>query len=813
MVDLTVGYVSGIIAATVYVIQFFLPNVLILLLVGILNDTNSVVTWSVVGRQLHSSFWPILLDSDTATSRGVRTTVTLVTWLRPLTLILLAIAAVVTPLGLSDFVGPSGQPTLVPFSYHRDGSPMTYGTAPRSGLGFTRSCGDFLPRQCPGTTVQINYSDNGTTFSAELPNDDYDMRIPKNLANLYQSGLAGQAQTVSSFFDIQWRHYSYAVQRGSNNRSRYLVGIYRQLTSVLLNDALEPVEGLIVDTQSGGVGFRNHTVPQGLTLGADWTEDILFIEPETVCVDTNLTLEFMILPFEYRGGSIVNLSLVDQGGFVNLNHTYPLIDLTDTQTDPKLKERAYKAAWQTNALTMVYLNVTRPSPNSFSYLKSEIGRHFPLSSRVGSYDSFTTSSSWGGLIDAPFAYSNGSLSNSSSSYDDPATVYSNPFGINSGNFSDINLICQGAGGNDLANITNIGAACGLVFGAARRKDGTESLIFEPESWWTQPLYSCASTTKAVIKTVRFKYNSTSQYDLKDLHVLNMTDKVYEKENDKPLWGVENPNMTLASVTPLWGLISPEHENAVNLSTVRSDRLYLPGRPLIGVSDLPGYQNVPGTDGPQRALLSAYDIGSSSVVTDYSGKTNIAMYAKWQEYSRSASTTAKIINLVWTDIAANSLVGTKSWISGSALPPNLSKRDGSPSNDAAVDVPVTVYEHRIRYRWVFAIPAAIVMFLAAIVGLAALMFALMGKARPSRIRHYLFQLSPGRILTNFLYPGVCSGNAPTRIWIDQVGRNSVTLNQDLPGAAEPQVLSSTLSPKERALTSSCLVEYSRGENGT
>ncbi|ERF69815.1 hypothetical protein EPUS_08016 [Endocarpon pusillum Z07020] len=681
---------------------------------------------------------------------------------------------------------------------------MAYGTAPRSDLGFSRSCEDILPRQCPGTTVQINYSDNGTTFTAEIPDEDYDTRIPKSLATLYQSGLAGQAQTVSSFFDIQWRHYSYAVHRASSTGSRYLVGTYRQLTSVLLNDALEPIEGLIVDTQSGGVGFRNHTVPQGLTFGADWTEDILFIEPETACVDTNLTLEFMIFPFENRGSSIVNLSLVDQGGFVNLNRTYPRIELTDTQTDPKLKERAYKAAWQTNALTMVYLNVTRPSPNSFSYLKSEIERHFPLSTRVGSYDSFTTSDRWGVLIDAPWAYSNGSVFNTSrSSFDDPATFYSNPFNINLGNFSDINLICQGAGANDLANITNIGAACGLVFGAARRKDGSESLIFEPESWWTQPLYSCASATKAVIKTVQFRYNSTSQYDLKALQILNITDKVYKKENNTPLWGVENPNMTLGSVTPLWGLISPEHENAVNLSTVRSDRLYLPGHPSGGVSSLPGYQNVPGTDGPQSALSSAYSIGSSKDVTNYSGKTNIAI----------APTTAKIINLVWTDIAANSLVGTKSWISGSALPPNLAKRDGSLSNNAAVDVPVTVYEHQIRYRWVFAIPAAIVMFLAALIGLAALMFALMGKARPSHIRHYLFQLAPGRILTNFLYPGVCSGNAPTRIWIDQVGRNSVTLYQDLPGATEPQVLSSTLLPKERALTSSCQVEYSRGETGT
>lgn len=312
MVDLRVGYVSGIIAAAVYAMQFLLPNAIVLILVGLLEDTNSAVTWSVVGRHLDSSFWPVLLRADTTASRRVSTTVRLVAWLRPLLLILVAIAAIVTPLGLHEFVGPSRQPTLVPFSYLRDTSPMGYGTAPRSDMGFTRTCGDRLPAQCPGTTVQINYSKNATTFSAEIPNDDYDMRIPKELAVLYQSGLDGQAQTVSSFFDIQWRQYTYSIQEGANHGSRYVVDVYRQLTSMLLNDALEPVEGLIVDTKRGGIGFRNHTIPRGLTFGGDWTEDILFLEPETACVDINLTLEFMILPFHASTASVANLSLVDR---------------------------------------------------------------------------------------------------------------------------------------------------------------------------------------------------------------------------------------------------------------------------------------------------------------------------------------------------------------------------------------------------------------------------------------------------------------------------------------------------------------------
>jgi hypothetical protein len=39
-----------------------------------------------------------------------------------------------------------------------------------------------------------------------------------------------------------------------------------------------------------------------------------------------------------------------------------------------------------------------------------------------------------------------------------------------------------------------------------------------------------------------------------------------------------------------------------------------------------------------------------------------MMAKWRELSASQATAAKIPNLIWTDLAANMLVGTKSLLS-------------------------------------------------------------------------------------------------------------------------------------------------------
>jgi hypothetical protein len=181
-----------------------------------------------------------------------------------------------------------------------------------------------------------------------------------------------------------------------NNGSDFLIGDYRQLTSLLLNDKIEAVEGLIVDTHNGGIGFRNHSIPVGaLAYGAEWTEDILFIQPETQCVDTNLTFDFL-LP-NVSGLSYTSMdapSLTDRGGFKNIDRNYEWWHLEDlgnnTQETLDLRERAYKAAWLNNGLTMLFMNVTGDTiglGDRFSYIDSFIGKQFPLIDIRSDYNS------------------------------------------------------------------------------------------------------------------------------------------------------------------------------------------------------------------------------------------------------------------------------------------------------------------------------------------------------------------------------------------------------------------------------------------
>ncbi|KAK5947836.1 hypothetical protein OHC33_011132 [Knufia fluminis] len=791
--ELTVGYVSGLIAALIFVLQILLPNVLVVVVVGLLTKSHSAVTWSVVERNLLSSLWPVFLNADSAVSDRVELSVRLLTWMRPLGLGLIAIAAVVTPLGLYEEVAPDRQPQPSTMTYLPDTGPFGIGTLPRNHAGFSRLCGSFQPLQCPGTTVVIEYDEeydpidnvtllsNGTISKGEY----YDTRIPEFLWELYQSGLSLQSRSVSSFFDIETRQFTFRKQSNFGIDKPYTVDFFQYLKSIHLDNALKPVEGLVTDTISGGVGFRHHTAPTISGTAAEWSEDILFIEPEIVCVPSNLSYEFQ-LPWETDplGPQVTNLSIVDEGGFVDIMPEYPILDLNDTQRDPQLWNRAYKAAWMTNAYTMVYMNITRPAPHAFAYMNSKVGQRWPLTKdqAMGVSPYSANFQPYYGMVQPPTYMSNYTFAKY------PEANYSNPFGISMSNYSSIHVICSGAGGQDTANTTRPSVVCGLVFGAARRTDGDESLAFVPGTWWKQPIYSCAGISKATIKSVQFVYNVTegSKDTLEALSVQTIQDKEYEDVEHMPLWGVETVDVKYADIAQLWGLISPARQKLVNLITVQSPRLYLPGY----MGDL-NYQRqgagyLPGASGPVDIMTSLFDsLSASDGTQDYSGKTNVATLLRWREASKTAAGVSIMLRRIWTDKAANLLTGTRGWNTRTLTPGNLlpnprkRQRQSQIVNDHAeieTLVPVTIYKKRVRYRGQFAIPAFLSIALVGLTSVGALILSILRKSTPAKINHYLKQLSTGRLLSAMQHPGESDQEASTEEWLSQVGHKSVQVDQ-------------------------------------
>lgn len=340
---------------------------------------------------------------------------------------------------------------------------------------------------------------------------------------------------------------------------------------------------------------------------------------------------------------------------------------------------------------------------------------------------------------------------------------------------------------DFGNPNNFAAACGLVYGVPRRIDSNSSqIVFEPGSNWSVPLYSCIMTVKATIKRVTFRFNGSD--DLSGLKVTEINNKVYPNEESKPFWGIESSdNEMLYDFNPLWGLVSSPDQGNISLYTLRQESLYLPGfESGLEFSSIGGQENLPGIHFYSDALANVFMISDgnwgNTAIPDYTGIKNQGIYRRWQKLSGTAEGTAKILNLIWTDLSSNAVVGTRG-LHGTRLQGYSSSIVSEPSSKTPA---VKFMQRRVRYHWAYAIPALIVLALTAVIALATLFFTLMGRVNVTRLRQYLNKTSQGRILTTYLYgprsETVARGpptpqkrkRGATRRWVENMGRNPVTV---------------------------------------
>lgn len=351
--------------------------------------------------------------------------------------------------------------------------------------------------------------------------------------------------------------------------------------------------------------------------------------------------------------------------------------------------------------------------------------------------------------------------------------------------------CGGTTSQSPSNINSSLIACGLVLGAATRIDGGDDLILDPDTRWKIPLYSCATAMKATIKTVEFQYNGTG---LDALKVRSLKPKTYEDGNE-PVWGVENvPRQSIDTAPPMWGIIGPNTTvsqstlDGYDISSIKAESLYLPGYmdqnyPLLrGLNSVPvgTGQNLPGVEFYNQALMTAYTINVAGFnpEADYSGARSLALYAKWQRLLQSADGAASIINLVWTDIATNAVVGTKGWgLNAAASRISSSISDSSPVS-SNTNVPVTVYGSHIRYQIPYAVPAFVT--LAVTTALLCLLIALLIMRRTGlkRLRMFLESTTIGRVLSPFIQADdATSETSSSKDWVKSVGQQKVMITPE------------------------------------
>jgi hypothetical protein len=368
------------------------------------------------------------------------------------------------------------------------------------------------------------------------------------------------------------------------------------------------------------------------------------------------------------------------------------------------------------------------------------------------------------------------------------------------------LVTQGFGNADWANISNIVAASGIMLGAASPVENGNRR-FDPGSNWTAPIYSCATTIKVYIMDVSFIINGTS--DLANLKIFSAVPRNYTSNDTTPLWAVENTGMLIGEVDPFWAVVDDQFEDWPSLWTVRKDHMYLPAGRSIFDDYLGSTTSHASAEAPGCALGTTYSSATRSSSTDglpdYSSASNYPLYLKWQNLSRTAETSSTIINLIWTDIMANYVVGTRS---------NIGAYGSVSSNSSTHSGPlirVGQFNHAIQYQMVYAIPAFIFLFIYLVVLIASIIMLVRRRVGFRTLKSLLNRTTVGRAITTERH-GHTAGveTMSTAKWIETYGMEDVGIRKKL-GRSETgfKSVKSVRSVKTESLSG----KSDRSENAT
>ncbi|KAH8926858.1 hypothetical protein BT69DRAFT_1347711 [Atractiella rhizophila] len=590
---LSVAQVATLINLGIFIVQFTLGLGLVLCLISFIKTTNSAVTWSNLAKTLHSSLWPTILSTDSASRKGLDRRVLLFNGLVIVTWILTAVAGVITPLGLDT--GRKERPhQTVRTRYVTDDSYVGKSMSPRDDYRSGRFCGyptgdPLLPPvnlACPGQDIRSSI-------------------IPLNITTKFSPEYSTLA--------MQFRNFYNGIYDERYNDTLLSMGYTVQMESFILREGIFAIEGAVVDMgdQRPGIGLLNHTFPAIDNNGATWNQDVLWIEPVTECINTNLTLQFT----SNASLEAEEVKLVDHGGFWNLTNPAPTF-AADYWEGQKINlwERSFATAARLNNLMMDARNLSRNQTFEgftvpLNKTLSEGSVTFPEFSTFFGFDSY---------------------------YDDAALNASS--------------LCTAYGGRDPVNMSTVQVQCSYVLGAPNRLDHGDPRRREGNVTWYQPLHFCASTVRLAIQTLEFKYNQTEQR-LSELDIKRDPENIQRNV----LWGMENlDSWILNYIEPVYGRVNDEwgvqHDDP-DLHTIRSDRFYIPAGSEIAPFLWEALQ-------PSSLIRSIWpsELFDSSL---YDGSVNSALLAKWQSYYQADTNTApaKVVNLIFTDKFANNVVGT------------------------------------------------------------------------------------------------------------------------------------------------------------
>ncbi|WPH02257.1 Hypothetical protein R9X50_00511300 [Acrodontium crateriforme] len=764
-VGLSLNQVASLISGGVSILHTLFPVLIAAILVALISAKSfNAATWSALGREVQKSALPTILMCDGGISFNLKPSVFLMCCLSIFYAALLPTAGFLTPIPLTEEIRPASHTTDVDFRYIRDTTFFGQGTPDRPNVAITRVCDHAaLYGDCPNTVY------NDSTIRLQYPGHVVvNTSIPELTTAPYET--TSMAATVAKPLDIQFRNFYEGHWIYLNNNESRLVGGGRPLTSFVLQDGFQLVEGLIIDTTDGGVGIRNHTIPIGHPLGTEWEEDILWIKPVTACTATNLTLGFSVSQNHFTDTDDGYLSSSDGFAVLNEDPPTPRWDSDDNQNNwrvispvPDLQDRANNAAWWNNLFVAKQLGIN----------SSEVGRKYTAQSQgyaqVASPNSIIITAMDGLFLD-------------NNRY---ATSLSN-----GRNFSAYSARCAGYDDLDPSTPEKAFVRCGYLYSVPEAVDNpTRQLNLNSE--WSQQLYTCASSVKASIKVVSFRSNGTEA--LGAITVLNVESKKYDGTS-LPRWAVEKAwGYSISDINLFWGLTNANFDNSSTLQVTESEELYLPAM---------NHYDVFGNLRDDFAAGTAFGAVWNSVyqsaaavrgtalafVPSYSGETNYAQTLKWYKKSRTAEGSANILNLIWTDLVASTIVGTVNGYDTQGQDGLVARSESSVIGQRTV----SLLMHNVGYSdWRYALPAVALLLLFVLLVVTALVFCCVGRASTGRMKHYINQTSIGRAIAQVQHPDAAPIHATSKQWKKTAGKTKI----DIPA---PLRKNGKLSPAREAL---------------
>lgn len=739
---------------------------------------------------MHSSLWPTILRSDSTGSRNVHWSVATVSHFGLAFSILIFVTGIVTPLGLHDSFVPVSQDSPS-FVYAADKSAFGNSTQARPNHPMSREC-NILIEFCPGGLISADHDFNSSYFLKDRPWEfNATTDIPANLTAMFTS--ATKHSTVAGALDLQYRSWSNTSTPGFNNNQTYPKGARYHVDTLLSGQHHVLREGIVADMDLGGIGFRNHTIPShAIQLGATWDEDILWLEPDISCANTNLSLHVTIGHSNGTTNVISRLALVDQGGWANLRHGNPGKAWVPPQvSNLDTRWQADWVAWVHNVMAAVYLNVTLPADAKYG-LNVTQGKEYPMSSQysgLGSINyplSLQASALTGGwlgkLPDVYLNLTSGDFQIHGEVIENPGTTNSSLFGA--GFLHSLNSYCSGnLSPNDLRYESFKSFECGAVFGVPKpvAVNGSFGLVQEIGSEWMVPMYVCAGAIKASVQTLTFAVNGSASLD--DVQVVQRQDKKYSGSQDHPTWAIEYKGFSnlrkdagfgeFNVVKPLWGIVDESYVGTPEYNFTKSPSFYVPHSYISRLGNNDPLDMLASSAAPVENLYTAIsNFGASGgledpgFLPDYTGKQSLSLATKWRKLAETERGHDTILRLIWTDMMANSVLSAKpaAYITDVHSEDKIGGRRNARTN-----------VHRVSYHIVYATPAFILLACCVMLAVATLISGVVNWRLLKNLRHMLNDTSLGRVATaNFMWEGKSLSRASTGKWGKRAGSTKLRL---------------------------------------